>query len=167
MEFKRDNLGGEIGRDYSTILTDPTFEKRLQSFDKNLKLMFDQRNKRWRILEWAPDGSGWNLLMTAEDDEGNAKPLGEWVFNKLYVWRHNAEQRNKDPQKFYTQLLTMGDEQRNQIQRQSSLNHQYKLIDERNEWRRAWREWKNLPKSDVTAGFPKIQHKPKGVLICP
>lgn len=161
-----DGLGQKFGETYSLILTDPTFERRLKQFDPNLKLMFDQNRKRWCILEWAPDQSGWNLLITAQDDKGEAKPLGEWVFNKLYVWRHNYELRAKNPNQFFDDLMWKADWQKNTIETQISLDHQHLLSQERNEWRKAWKEINNLPKSDVTAGYPKINYN-KGEIICP
>lgn len=148
------------------ILTDPSFERRLKAFDPNLKLLFDQNRRRWRILEWAPDGSGWNLLMSAEDDEGNPKPLGEWIFNKLFVWRHNAELRNKNPNQFFTDLQSIADRQKMEAETKASINHQHRLLDDINDWRRVSRELKGMPKSDVTAGYRKITKQPKGKIIC-
>lgn len=156
-----DGMGRQFGKEYSLILTDPDFERKLESFDKNLKLMFDQQAKRWRVLEWAPDNSGWNVIVTAQDDEGNPKPLGQWILNKLYVYRHNYELRARNPNQYFDDLMYEADKQKNVIDTRSSMDHIHQLIDDRNEWRRANRERKNLPKSDVTAGYPKVEFKPK------
>ena len=161
-----DQLGRKFGETYSLILTDPTFESRLRSFDPNLKLMFDQIRKKWVILEWALDNSGWNILLTAEDDKKQPKALGEWVFNKLYVWRHNAELRNKDPHQFFKDAKWNAEWDESKIETQSSIDHQNILKDERHEWRKANRELKNQPVSDATAGYPKHNYK-NGEIICP
>lgn len=160
----QDKLGGHFGRDYSLILTDSCFENRLKAFDQNLKLMFDQRIKKWRILELAPDNSGWNIILTAEDAEGNPKPLGEWIFNRLYVYRHNYEIKKRNPENFFQSLLSQAETQKAEIEEKSSTEHRYKLLDDRNEWRKAARELRNLPKSDVTAGYPRVQKKSKGII---
>lgn len=163
----QDVLGGHFGRDYSLILTDPGFENRLQAFDPNLKLMFDQRIKKWRILELAPDNSGWNIILTAENPETKeAVPLGEWVFRTLKAFRDRYEHRRKNPTKFLDDLIYQANQQQAEIEAKGSEEHKYKLLDERNEWRRAARELRNGSKSDVTAGYPKITPKPKGKIIC-
>lgn len=164
---QEDRLGRKFGDTYSLILTEPDFERRLQSFDPNLKLMFDQVSKKWRVLEWAPDNSGWNIILTAEDANGNPKPLGDWVFTRLYVYRHNYEIRHNNPSQFFDDLIYEADRQENEIETKSSIDHMYQLLDERNEWRRAARELSGRPTSDVTAGYPKITPKTKGQIICP
>lgn len=160
--FDHDALGGHFGRDYSLILTDPTFESRLKSFDPNLKLMFDQRIKKWRILELAPDNSGWNIILTCENPETKeAVGLGDWVFMTLRAYQESYELRRKNPNNFFNGLISEAAAQAAQIEAKGSEEHKYKLLDERNEWRRAARELRNLPKSDVTAGYPKFT-KQKG-----
>lgn len=149
-----DKLGRKFGERYSTILTDPTFERRLKLFDPSLKLMFDQVKKRWRILEWAPDNSGWNILMTAEEN-GEPRPLGEWVFNTLYVWRHNYNLKRDNPEQYWNDLMHTQKEQVSQLEAKHSDDGKHRILEERNEWRKAARELKNFPKSDVTAGYPK------------
>lgn len=164
-EFKQDVLGNKLGQVYSTILTDPTFERRLKAFDPNLKLLFDQKKKKWTILENAPDGSGWNKILVSEDDRTKEpKAVGEWIFERLWEFRNMYEHRHKNPNQYFNDLMYRADQQATEIQRQGSINHKNKLLDDRNEWRRAARELKNLPKSDVTAGYPKNPYGDKNAI---
>jgi len=118
--------------------------------------MFDQKDRRWVILEWAYDNSGWNVILKAEDKEGNPMPLGDWVFNKLFVFRQQyLDKREKGVAKWLGDLKDECDTYKAEQARKSSDNRQHKILDDINDWRRGARELDNLPKSDVTAGYPK------------
>jgi hypothetical protein len=150
-----DTYGQQVDQVYA-IITDPTFERRLKLFDPRLKLMFDQKDRRWVILEWAYDNSGWNVILKAEDKEGNPMPLGDWVFNKLFVFRQQyLDKREKGVAKWLGDLKDECDTYKAEQARKSSDNRQHKILDDINDWRRGARELDNLPKSDVTAGYPK------------
>lgn len=142
---------------YSMILTDPTFESRLKAFYPYLKLSFDQFRRRWCVLEWSPANQDWNVLIVAEEEDGSPKPLGEWVFNRLFVYRLNYERRLHNPNQYLDDLLYEADKQAEAIEAKTSADHMAQLSDERNEWRKAYRELNNLPTSDVTAGYRKVQ----------
>ncbi len=157
-----DVAGKHLGETYSLILQDSTFEKRLHRFDPNLKLMFDQQKRKWCILQKGEDGRHWNLLLTAEDNEGNPKPLGEWIFNKLFVWRHNHEVKMRNPDQWCRDMQWKAEWEESVIETKMSLNHQDMLKDDIISWRKANRELKNQPSSDVTAGYPKIKPRVKG-----
>lgn len=161
-EVKQDRLGQKFGKEYSTILADPYFEARLKSFDPNLKLMFDQHKKKWIVLEWALDNSGWNLILTCEDKEGNPKPVGDWILNKLYVQRHNAEERRRNPQQYFDDLMYKAEYEKNKIEESAHSEQRAKLIDDIISWRKVDNQLNNRPVSDVTAGYPKVTIKPKG-----
>lgn len=150
-----DRFNRKFGERYSLILTEPDFERRLKNWDPNLKLMFDQHSKRWCILEWSSDNSGWNLLMKAEDEEGNPTPLGDWVFNKLYVWRDRWLYKMHNPDQFLDDMIYKAQCEQESISNNISDNNKHLLLHDRNDWRRAARELKNFPTSDVTAGYPK------------
>lgn len=160
-----DRLGGKFGETYSLILTDPTFETRLKQFDPALKLMFDQIKKRWVVLEWAPDNSGWNIILKAEEN-GQPRALGEWVFKELHEMRRKYDEKHGNPDQFWRDLIWKADWQKDMIDTKVSIDHQHLLSEERNEWRRAWRELNNLPTSDVTAGYPRIHYR-NGEIINP
>ncbi len=146
-----------LGEQYCYILTDPTFEDRLKRFDPNLKLMFNQATKRWTILENAPDGSGWNIIITAQDDvTKEPKPLGEWIFNRLFVYRERYEARSRDPDKFFLDLLAEEDRQRAEIEAKHLEMHRDILKDEHLQFRKAFREMNNSPTERVYYG-PSIQ----------
>lgn len=164
MEFYSDRIGNELGKTYSTVVVNPYFEKRLKNFDSSLKLLFDQLKKKWVILEWAPDNSGWNIIYTAEDDFGNAMPLGEHVFEHLHDMRRKYALRFQDPNAYFDSLIAESERQKAEIERKSSEAHKTQLLDDVNDWRRANRELKNLPTSDVTAGYNKIKPTTKGVI---
>lgn len=161
----RDEMGNIEGRDYSTMILDPVFERRLKAFDDRLKLMFDQNKKRWVILEWSPAYQQFNHLITAEDENGNPKPLGEWVFNQLFVSRHNHEVKMKDSNQFFSNLVSLADTQKEMIESKSRAERIYKQTQNINQWRKAWRQATNRPVSDVTAGYPKHTYK-KGEIVC-
>lgn len=164
MEFYQDRLGNKIGETYSTMLVDPYFEKKLKSFLPSLKLMFDQVKKKWVILEWAPDNSGWNIIYTFQDDFGNPMPLGDYVFDHLRDMMNQNEIKLKNPDAYFDNLIYKSEKQKEEIQRKSSEEHKKKLLEDINEWRKSSRELKNQPKSDVTAGYRKINQKTKGII---
>lgn len=153
-----DTYGRPACREYTfgKILLDHSFERRLKLFDPSLKLVYDNSRQRWTVLEWALDNSGWNVLITAEDDEGNEKPLGEWVFNKLWVWRKRAEERNKKGVDYWLRELR---DARNELETKTFEEHskeaQYKICNNINRFRKAIKKMNNEPASDVTAGYPK------------
>lgn len=145
---------------FGKILLDSNFEKRLKLFDPNLKLVFDQARQRWTILEWALDNSGWNILIRAEDDQGNEKPLGEWVFNKLFVWRHNQEEKaRKGVDQWIKDTDYECDRQKEAILRNHSNNFRAHIVEDINEFRRGFKIMNNESPADVTAGYPKVAHK--------
>lgn len=155
-KFYKDALGGRPDKDYDLQIVDPNFVNRLKMFDENLKLVFDKRIDKFRILEWAPDGSGWNILLTLEDSEGNPKPMGEWVFNILYVWRKRWEmkmemgterffdQMSYDADNLFEKEKAKVDDLSDEIMKEESLTFD-----------KASREINNLPTSDATAGYAK------------
>ncbi len=152
-----DTLGRKVEQTYSRIITDPTFENRLRAFDPKLKLMFDQGTKKWTILEWAYDNSGWNIILVAEDSKGEAKPLGEWVFNKLYVWRKKWEEKAQvGADKFLDNLIVEAAVQKEQMRQAASDDHQAMLKDDIIQWRKVSKELNNQPVNDATAGYRKI-----------
>lgn len=159
-----DTLGRPVVQ--NTMICDPSFERRLKDFDPRLKLMFDQATQRWVILEWAYDNSGWNIILKAEDKEGYPKPLGEWVFNKLFAYRQAYElKRSLGPDKWLTKLAQEAEDQRNEEEDKNAKEREYKILDDINEWRRGAREFDNRPASDVTAGYQKITPKTKKGII--
>lgn len=147
-----------LGNNYvkgGMILTDPTFEKRLKSFDPRLELVFDQFKKKWVILEYWASNQLPNIVMTCEDRDGVAMPPGQWVFQKLYVMRHNYEATRDDIDKRWNDLQNQQNEQIEIIDKDISNNFQALIRDERNLFRKINRHIKNEPISDVTAGYPK------------
>lgn len=148
------------GNTYSTLLVNPDFERKLRMFDSTLKLMFDQGSRRWCVLEPMANNK-WKCLLKSEDKEGNAKPLGDWVINQLFVWRHNAEARNDNPNKFLDGLIWEQEKQRAELERKQSEEHQYRLKHDINDWRRAANELAGKPTSDVTAGYPGVSKNNK------
>ncbi len=157
MENGVDTFGNNVKERYSLILTEPYFEQRLKAFDPNLRLCFDQVKKRWTILERAYDGSGFKSLIVAEDDQGNPKPLGEWVFNKLFVWRKRWEAKAAmGADDWFQDLVAQAISQQAEIDARSSDNHQAMLRDDVTQWRKCSKELQGLPASDATAGYRKI-----------
>jgi len=159
---RQDILGNKFGERYSLILTDPTFERRLKMYDPNLKLMFDQFTKRWVILVWREDNSGWQILMRCEDDFGEPMPLGDHVFEHLNWMRRRWEEARKDGNKFYDGLNEQADAYKAKIDKKIAEENQYRIRTDFVQWDKGFRELRNEPKSDATAGYPKVKHKPKG-----
>lgn len=148
-----DTYGRPIAQAYRIL--DHAFEQRLKAFDPELRLMFDQGKKRWVILQ--PKGSFWDVLIVAEDKDGNELPLGEWVFNKLFVYRHNAEVKHSmSPDRYLDHLIYQARQNFDAELKNISDDNQALLREDRNVWRRGARELDNLPTSDVTAGYRKI-----------
>jgi len=162
MEFNsqdRDALGKVIGDKYCLILTDLNFERKLKAFDPCLKLAFNKIDKRWCILERRERQTRWNILFKCEDREGNAKPVGDWVLNKLFVMRNNHHEFLRKGDQFWDDMDARNEMVRETARIKSHHNGRLKLIDDVNLYRKAYREMNNMPTSDVTAGYPKKGHK--------
>lgn len=152
-----DTYGQKITENYSVILTELLFERRLRNFDPNLRLMFDQVKKRWVILEWAYDNSGWNCILIAQDKEGNPKPLGDWVFNQLFVKRHNYEvKRSMGVDAYIKHLEEKAKIQKQQIAENASDDNQAMIRDNITQWRKAAKELDNGAPADAKAGYRQI-----------
>lgn len=163
----QDILGNQFGNEYSLIITDFTFEKRLKAYDPNLRLMFDQRLKKWVILEWARDNSGWRILMKCEDDFGTPAAPGEWIFSHLNYMKEKYEKRTKDPNSFIQNMMNQAEDYKEKKQKELSAEAQYQIRHDIILWRKAFAKHQKLPSSDATAGFQfQPQPKSKGI-ICP
>ena len=156
---EKDRLGGIAGEKYSLVLYDPVFERRLKQFDPNLRLRFNRFNERWYVLEKALIGSGYNIILKCEDDKGNPKPVGEWLFNKLFVMRHNYDELRRNPNQWWNNFEYQVEKEQEEIAQKGHVEQKARLIDDVNQWRKAYRDFVDLPKSDVTAGYPKVQFK--------
>lgn len=157
METGLDTYGNNIRERYNLILTEPYFERRLKAFDPNLRLTFDQIKKRWTILEKAYDRAGFNVLIVAEDEQGNPKPLGDWVFNKLFVWRKRWEAKAAmGAEKYWENLVAQAVQQEFEIEARSSDDHQALLREDVTQWKKCSKELQGIPVSDATAGYRKI-----------
>jgi hypothetical protein len=157
---QKDALGRDLGKNF-LLLTDLNFEKRLKLFDPNLRLAFHKKKQRWMILEKRFDGL-WNLLMTLEDDQGNAKAPGDWAINQLAVWRQNYEvRRGMGEDRWWQELEKYCDVVQEEREAVLSVENQLRVIDSINLWRKGFRGLQNLPQSDVVAGYPKVNVKPK------
>jgi hypothetical protein len=151
-----------FGHEYTRIIKDPAFETRLKNFDPNLRLMFDQTDKNFKILERRTDNSGWNIIVSLQPGE----ELDDNIMNLLWVRRQQFLQKkiDKNPKIWFDNFLQESENVRQKLDDKSSQDHRYRLAEDRNEWRKAWRELNNMPAADVTAGYRKIEHKPKGIV---
>lgn len=149
-----DNNGQPITR----LLTDPAFEARLKTFDPNLELVFDQTRERWMVLEKALDGSGtYNIIIIAEDKDKQPKPLGEWVFNTLYVYRQRYDEKVRvGVDNWLNGLADEAKRQKAEMEEKASQDNVDRIKDDITSWRKASKEIQGLPVSDVTAGYRKI-----------
>lgn len=156
-EIQFDVCGQNIAENYSVILTDPTFEARLKAFDPNLVLKFHKGLRRWMVLERLHDNSGLKPLIIAEDERGNPKPLGEWVFNKLFVFACKHEEKiRRGVTNWFKDIIYEADKQREKIEENVSDDHQAQLREDVMQWRKVSKELKNEPVSDATAGYQKL-----------
>lgn len=146
-----------MGREYTSLLSDPYFEKQLNLFDPNLRLYFNQEVKRWAILEWALDHSGWNVVYVFEDDYGNATPVGEWVFIHLREMRDNNDKLRQNPNAFISDAEYQSNSLFEKEEERLGEEERALIRDHANDFRRAIRAARNLPISDVTAGYRKIE----------
>jgi len=153
----QDGAGNLIGKTYSLILQDPFFERKLKSFDPNLRLSFDQVRRKWVVLEAAPDRSGWNIIITCEDDSGNPKAPGEWVLNRLFVYRQRYEAKKQvGVDEWFKRLKAQADANVLNEEEKISDDHRARLREDVVQWRKAAKELDNLPASDATAGYRKV-----------
>jgi len=163
---EKDVLGNQAGPQYSVILTDLNFENRLKMFDPNLCLRFHRLWKCWVVLERALDNTGYNVLIKCQDNEGNPKALGDWVFNRLFVMRHNNEEKMRN---FDTWMRSV-DNEIEYIERKKdekiSEDVSLQILDDINLWRRVNREMNGLPLSDVTAGYRKVEARKRKMNEC-
>lgn len=155
-ECRFDRFGNEFGKEYTTILTDPAFEMKLKQFDPNLRLFFNKEVKRWVILEWALDCSGWNVIFIFEDDYKHPMPVGDWVFMHLREMRNTNERLRKNPKQFFLDTYNLSDRQFDQEDRRIDDETRHLLREHRNEFRKGWRALNKMPLADVTAGYRKI-----------
>lgn len=157
MDATLDTFGNRVQERYNVILTEPYFESRLRAFDRNLKLCFDQVRKRWTVLEKAYDRPGYNVLIVAEDEQGNPKPLGEWVFNKLWVCRKRWEEKSQmGADAWFRKLILQADCEVKEIEQKGSEDSQAMLREDITQWRKCSKELQNLPVADAKAGYRKI-----------
>lgn len=153
----QDRAGQLIGETYSTVLQDPFFERKLKGFDPNLRLVFDQIRKKWVVLEAALDGSGWNIILTCEDEKGNSKAPGEWVMNRLFVYRQRYEEKQRmGVDNWFERLKSDLDAHVAKEEQKISDEYQARLREDVVQWRKAAKELDNLPPSDATAGYRKV-----------
>lgn len=151
-----DTYGREVKEAYR-VLTDVSFERRLYAFDPRLKLMFDQVSERWTILEKAYDNSGWNCILKAENKDGSPKPLGDWVFNSLYVKRHNYDVKARiGCDRWLDALKYEAEIQRKKEASNISDDNQAMLRDDVLQWRKAAKELQGFSASDAKAGYRKV-----------
>ena len=152
-----DRAGNRIGERYSTILSDPTLEKRLKNFDPNLKLTFDQTQKKWVVLEWACDNSGWNIILTCEHSDGRPKAPGEWMMNRLWVYRQRyIQKKNMGIDAWFEKMRLDAAAHVREEEERFSIENQARMRDDVISWKKGARELDNLPISDATAGYRKI-----------
>lgn len=160
MNNNRLNTGEIVEERFSTILTDPTFEKRLKAFDSRLKLMFDQRKKRWVVLEWAYDNSCYNIILVCEDENKNPLPVGEWVFNTLVAYRRRWENKKTSGANCWLdQLAYEAKCQKEKIVKNVSDDNQARIKEDITQWRKASKSIYSGCGSDAIAGYRKIPGK--------
>ena len=152
-----DTFGHKISESYTRVLVDPFFERRLKLFDPNLCLMFHRFRERWMVLEKSPAGVGYNIIIVAEHpDTKHPRPLGDWVFEKLYKYRQMHDLKMKrGVNNWFKDLESQAFSQKNEIEQKISSDHQDMIKDDLLQWKKISKEYQNLPVSDAKAGYPK------------
>lgn len=159
--FMIDNNGNKFGGEFSGGIIDLAFEKRLKNFDPRLILQFDIFKRCWKIYELAYDNSGlYNLILTCETPDGKPKPLGEWVFNKLSILRHQYEQDMRlgidaSIRKMKQESAELADKE----VLKNSQDCQDHIKEDWTQWKKVIKGMDNAPESDAVAGYPKITKK--------
>lgn len=147
--------GGVTKENYTRILTDPSFGRRLKAFDKNLELFFDNGKKKWVVMEAVSNGT-WNLIVTCEHEDGTPKPVGDWIFNRLFVFRARQEAKQQVGVDTWLKQMRAQVELQDEMEQQKlSDNHQAHLREDVIQWRKGSYEMKGKPKSDAIAGYRK------------
>lgn len=146
------------------IMPDSTWDMRLKAFDPNLRLVFDQLTKRWKIIENALDGDGVNIVLTLEDCEGNAQPFGEWIFGALRDFRNKAYEAKRNLDQFLLGEENEAQRQRSEMERKCDEIGDYFAKHEKREYGKIMNLLRGDPVSDISAGFRKITPKPRGII---
>lgn len=140
-----------LNSDFLEIKND--FETSLRCFDPNLIIRFHRHRKQWMILEKALIGSGWNIVLDLDTTPG------EWVLLKLRAMRDTNELCRRNAKIFENTAKNELQSKQDKLNLASSANHKALFMDRKNDFRRAVRALKNLPTSDVSAGYRKIEVK--------
>lgn len=157
MALAIDTHGRRLNDGYK-VLMDPTFEKRLKGFDPNLILLFDQTKQRWVVLEKALDSGCHNIIIVAEDESGNPKPLGDWVFNQLFVYRAKFEEKHRmGADQWIAHLKYQADYENAKSLAKASQTAREMIVDDINVWRRGIAELNNEPTSDIGVHYMPLK----------
>lgn len=135
------------------------FRLQLKRFDSDLVLGFDSINETYTILQWTGNATNWNLIFVLGNEKGRPKLPGEWVFSHLRALAHNGMKAKDNPTLYTTNLKYEFEQAKKEVLLKATITKNEAKKDLRNELRRGFRELINLPKSDVTAGYPKINYK--------
>lgn len=135
----------------ATPSTPEDFQRRLQSFDPDLLVVWHQspfvkQAGRWKIERCVRHHAGFDLsgrplhthicervyILMCQDEEGTPKPLGEWIFEKLREMRSNWEALGGDTERGVKNALAASDdveqerEQKRELDTQDVLAHNRK-----------------------------------------
>lgn len=142
-------------QDFHIILTDESFERRLKTvFGDYLSICFDKLRERWVVLERALDNPAEvNLILIAEDDFGNPRPLGDWVFYALRQMKDDADKKNGNFNQYMLMKENEEDAQRVLMQQKIDEAGEYFHQHEYREWRRIFESLNNNPVSHYVQGY--------------
>lgn len=147
----------------SYYIADPYYVQQLKMFNSNLDLSFNHLKQRWEVIEFARDGSGVGEVFLLEDEEGNPKQFGNWVFAKLSQMQANTENIVRvGADNWLKNVKNEEDRIAESNEEKIGKNNVERMKEDRPQWRRFFMKALNLPYADATAGYPKLsQYKNK------
>lgn len=150
----------EYSLEYARNQPDARDLQTLNQFDPTLRLWFSERRSRWFIVQLLPGNKYPQTVMCLQDKDGNAKPFGNWAIATL--WNMRCKMETKDDWNKYFDNLEYEMKKQEAIEKQKSHElAQDMIVDNITQWRKAEKEICGGSVSDVTAGYQKIDTKPK------
>lgn len=147
------------------LVINPVWERQLQDFDQNLKLLLDKSNQRWLVAEFLPGNPYPNVLFYLEDDKGEPKAFGPWVLNKLFVkqerWKVYQRSNGPDIEQYIKDKQYEAELSVQEADERAHDEDSYKISHDISKWRQAVAAMNNEPVNDAKPHFVAEAIKPE------
>lgn len=132
------------------------FKQRMFEYDPYLFISFHKAKNKKAIFRYNGKTELPDFIMEIPQD-----PSWDKVKEKLDEFRRNADEIKRNPDAFHDKLMAKKDSHDEKLKKKVSDDTKNLLKDNLLLFRKASRELKNEPVSDVTAGFPKATQSKK------